>query len=136
MKLESTLRDSAGFLYLAPLINVVLLLMLFFMLSSNFVLRSGVFVDTPTSSGVLPPVDSSHIITVTEGATPRIYFNEKQIKLEELQSILETARVETPEVRHVVIRGDAMAPYGVIITISDLVKQAQLELALATDSDS
>lgn len=81
-------------------------------------------------------METAHIITVTEGVPPRIYFNEKPIKLEEMEVALEEAKEKHPEVRHVVIRGDVMAPFGVIITISDLVKQQKLELALATDSES
>lgn len=132
MKLQSSLRDHAGFLYLAPLINVVLLLMLFFLLSSSFVLRSGISVDTPTSSGSLPPIENAHVITVTRGAAPRIFFNEDEVGLEGLPEAIAAAKTESPNVRHVVIRGDAMAPYGVIIQISDIVKLQKLELALAT----
>ncbi|MEM7014687.1 MAG: biopolymer transporter ExbD [Verrucomicrobiota bacterium] len=132
MKLQSTLRDHAGFLYLAPLINVMLLLLLFFLLSSSFVLRSGISVDTPTSTGSLPPIENAHVITVTRGAAPRVFFNEDEVGLDGLAEAIATAKVGSPNVRHVVIRGDAMSPYGVIIQISDLVKQQKMELALAT----
>ena len=135
MKLETSLHDNAGFLYLAPLINVMLLLMLFFLLSSSFVLRSGISVDVPTSSGSLPPVENAHIITVTRGAAPQIYFNEHEVGLDGLEEKIAEAKIAAPNVRQVVIRGDAMAPYGVIIAISDLVTQQKLELALATISE-
>ena len=35
MKLESTLKDHAGFLYTAPLLDVVLLLLVFFLLTTS-----------------------------------------------------------------------------------------------------
>ena len=135
MKLESSLRDHAGFLYTAPLVDVVLLLLIFFLLGSSFVLKSGILVDVPAAAGSLPPIEAAHVITVTQGSSPTIYFNEHDVTLGDLETRLVESKVSRPDIRHVILRGDRMAPYGVIITISDLVKRQNFELALAAGSE-
>ena len=48
MRLESTLRSRRSFLHLASLIDIVFLLLLFFLLSSDAIVRSGIAVRTPS----------------------------------------------------------------------------------------
>ena len=49
MKLESNLPTGAGLLHVAPLVDVVALLVIFFLLGSGYVMRSGVAIELPTS---------------------------------------------------------------------------------------
>ena len=128
MKLESTLRPNSGLLYAAPLLDVVLLLLVFFLISSNFVVRSGVPVDLPVSSSILPPVENSHVITVLPGSSPRLYLNEREIQLSDLEAALEEAK---PERRHVIIMADRTAAFGVVMRISEMVTARGFDLAYA-----
>jgi len=128
MKLESTLRPNSGLLYAAPLLDVLLLLLVFFLLSSNLVVRSGVPVDLPVSSSILPPVDKSHVITVLPGNAPRIYLNEREIALSDLETYLDEAK---PDRRHVIIMADRTAAFGVVMRISEVVTARGFELAFA-----
>lgn len=129
MKLESTLRDNAGFLYTAPLMDVVLLLLVFFLLGSSFVLKSGVSVTVPTSEASLPPISASHVVTILPGASPELYFNEHKVTLDQLGTFLDEA---SPNVRHVIIRADQMAPHGLVMKVSNIVHSHGLEIAHAT----
>jgi biopolymer transport protein ExbD len=129
MKLESTLRPNSGLLFAAPMLDVILLLLVFFVLSSNFVVKSGVRVDLPVSSSILPPVNSSHIITVLPGSSPRLFFNEREIAFADLEAALDQA---SPERRHVVILADRTAAFGVVMKISELVTSRGFDLAYAT----
>ncbi len=134
MKLESTLRDNAAMLYAAPILDAMLLILIFFLLSSSLVLRSGIPVDIPKSASSLPPAEASHVITVLRGTSPQIYFNEKEIQLDDLADELDQA---SSEARYVIIRADREAAFGAIIDISNIVldKGRGLELAYATKSD-
>ncbi len=129
MKLESTLRPNSGLLFAAPMLDVIILLLVFFVLSSNFVVKSGVPVDLPVSSSILPPVSGSHIITVLPGNSPRIFFNEREIGFADLETALDEA---SPQHRHVVIMADRTAAFGVVMRISELVTTRGYDLAYAT----
>lgn len=111
------------------MLDMVLLLLVFFVLSSNFVVKSGVPVDLPVSSSILPPANGSHVITVLPGASPRLFFNEREIAFADLEAALDEA---TPEHRHVVIMADRTAAFGVVMKISELVTSRGFELAYAT----
>ncbi|MFK5921500.1 MAG: biopolymer transporter ExbD [Verrucomicrobiota bacterium] len=135
MKLESTLPTRANFLYSAPVLDVVLLLLIFFLLGSNFILKSGISVEVPFSNSSLPSIDRSHIITLAPGESSRIFFNEDRVTLDELNERLEK-NAATDKVHQVIIRADQSATFGSVIEISNLVLRHGYDLVYATSSES
>lgn len=131
MKLESTLPARSAPLYTAPLLDAVLLLLVFFLLGSNFILKSGIAVDLPFSDSSLPAVDRSHIVTIVPGEQPRYYFNEERVTLEELDQRLGETLDQT---RQVLLLADARAEYGLVMEVSVLVLKHGYDLAHATGS--
>ena len=129
MKLESTLPRRSGFLHFTPVLDVAILLLIFFLLGSNFVLHSGVSVDLPGSTSRLPPVGESHLITVTAGDPPKIYFNEEPISLSELREKISGE----DGIRSVIIHGDELSTYGLVFEIGNLVLGSGYEVYLATE---
>ena len=129
MKLESNLRSHSGVLHAAPVLDVLLLLLVFFLLGSKFVLRSGVSVELPFASSTLPPVEQSHVITLSAGAVPVIYFDERRITFNELSTALANHAGGN---RHVILKADRLASHGVVMEISDLILSHEYELAVAT----
>lgn len=134
MKLESTLPARANFLYSAPVLDVFLLLLIFFLLGSNFILKSGISVKVPFSDSSLPSIDHSHIITLAPGESLRLYFNEDRVTLEELGEHLEK-NASADKVHQVIIRADQAAAFGSVIEISNLVLQHGYDLVYATSSE-
>lgn len=134
MKLESTLPNRAAFLYSAPVVDVVLLLLIFFLLGSNFILKSGISVEVPFSESSLPPIERSHIITLAPGENLRIYFNEDRVTLDELSEKLEK-NATTDKVHQVIIRADQSAAFGSVIEISNIVLRHGYDLVYATSSE-
>ena len=126
MKLESTLKVRPDFLYLAPLLNVVGLLLLFFLLTSNLVVRSGVRVNLPVGNSSYKSVERNHVVTVTAGEGPSVYLNHEQVALGDLQGKLEAVRKEA---RFVVINADALAPVGLVDRVTEAVLAAGCEAA-------
>jgi len=129
VKLESTLSDRAGMLYTAPLMDVILLLMIFFLFGSNLVLKSGVEVNLPTSSSSLPSAEDAHIITLIPTDTGEFYFNDERVDLARLATRLEEAIKRSDQV---VILGDQAVDYGVVMEIAKLVLNSGFEVSFAT----
>jgi len=129
VKLESTLSDRAGMLYTAPLMDVILLLMIFFLFGSNLVLKSGVEVNLPTSSSSLPSAEDAHIITLIPTETGEFYFNDERVDLARLATRLEEAIKRSDQV---VILGDQAVDYGVVMEIAKLVLNSGFEVSFAT----
>lgn len=132
VKLESTLSDRAGFLYTAPLMDVILLLILFFLFGSNFVLKSGVEVKLPASSSSLPTAEDAHIVTLIPNGTGEFYFNDERVDLETFGARLDEALKRSSEV---VILGDEAVSYGEVMAIARRVLDAGFEVSFATKSE-
>lgn len=129
MKLESTLPDRTGPLYVAPVLNVLLLLLIFFLLGSGFVLRSGVSVQLPVLQSSLPPVSRSHLVTLVPGETPRLYLNESPVTLEELPE-----RLGKPDerIRQVIVLADQSTPFGLVSRVTNVALRAGFQIVYAT----
>lgn len=129
MKLTSNLRLRPDFLYLAPLLNVVMLMMIFFLANSALVVQGGTRVELPVSESTLRPLERAHVLTVTAATEPEIYFNKEKILLADLPARLEAGR-ETS--RHVIINADALVPHGRVTHLQDLIWAAGCQPAVAT----
>ncbi len=134
MKLESTLSDrTGGMLYMAPLMDVVLLLIIFFLFGSNLVLKSGVEVKLPTSSSLLPTAEDAHIVTLVPNGTGEFYFNDERVDLETLGGRLGEALKRSSQV---VILADETVPYGSVMDVARHVLAAGFEVSFATKMEA
>lgn len=132
MKLESTIRVRPDFLYLAPLLNVVLLLMVFFLLNSSLVVRSGYRVDLPVSGSSLKLIERAHIITITAETTPRILLNSEEIAVGDLAAKLVAMKKESPSV---IVNADSTAANGLLWRVVHEVVAAGCYAQIATRTD-
>jgi biopolymer transport protein ExbD len=115
---------------LTPLIDVVLMLVIFFMLTTTFVLSPGVQVDLPQGSSLQKPRESDAIITITKDGA--VYFQDAQVSLETLQAVLQRAKSQQPRLR-VVIKADTLVQHGRVVEVMDIAKLVGIErLAIAT----
>jgi biopolymer transport protein ExbD len=115
---------------LTPLIDVVLMLVIFFMLTTTFVLSPGVQVDLPQGGSLQQARESDAIITITKDAA--VYFQDAQVSLETLQAVLQRAKSQQPGLR-VVIKADTLVQHGRVVEVMDMAKLVGIErLAIAT----
>jgi biopolymer transport protein ExbD len=138
--LTRRLQPLRGLVDLTPIVNVVLLLLCFFLLSSSFVLQPGIKVDPPRSAiGVGTPA-SRLIVAVTlapqkyddKGAPlprdPVLYFNDQIMTLDAFRTALDqlpTSRV-TPSL---VVMADKDVPLDLITSIIDVAHRFPVVIA-------
>lgn len=133
MKLESTLSDRAGMLYTGPLIDVILLLIIFFLFGSNIILKSGVEVKLPASSSVLPTAEDAHIVTLIANDASEFFFNDQRVDVEQLGELIPEAIERSDQV---ILLGDARVPYGVVMDISEVFLKNDFEVIFATQQQA
>ena len=130
MKLVRSAPLAAGPLGLVALLNVVLLLLLFFLLGSSFVLQPGIEVtQLPFSSFNLPPQASARRVTLQPGPPLRIFYQNQRVTLDELGRLL-AAYHGTP--RTIILRADGGTPYESVVAVMNQALQQQYSVALAT----
>lgn len=123
--MEFEVRKKIGtHLNIAPLIDVVFLLLIFFMLSSHFVTQSGIKITLPeASTGKLHP-EQDLIIFITKDN--RLYLNEERVTLDDLLDKLRI-KVEEAEKKTVIIKADEKIDLGLAVKVMDIAKQAEAE---------
>ena len=127
-KLESGLRQ----IDLAPLIDVIFQLLIFFMLSSSFTFQSGINVKLPkaVTSDVIK--EENLIVTITSENVA--YLNEKVITLKELGDSL---KKEADKQRPLLIKADRRASVGRVVDVWDLCRNAGIEkINIATNNNN
>lgn len=129
MKLESNLPKQSPWLYTAPLLNTILLLLVCFLFSSGFVVQSGVTVEHPQSNSRLTGFDRAHIITVPAGMDNTLYFDGIRTTTGELRDKLKANREGE---RRAIIHADKQAPFGRVIEIGNIALDLGYEIAHST----
>jgi biopolymer transport protein ExbD len=129
VKLESQMALTPRFLHLVPFLGVVMILLTFYLLGSSVVMQSGIRVQPAASSSLLEPMPHAHIITVTAGTTPRVYWNDKPVTFLELEKSLGDGRGKS---RQVLVRADELAAYGLVVRVSELAFQHGYDVVHAT----
>lgn len=106
---------------LTPLIDVVLLLLIFFMVSTSFIDETRLRIDLPEASAETGPADSSGL-EVAVNAEGRFAVDGRELvnpRPETLRRALEEI-TEGDRERAVVIRADARAPHQAVVTVMDV----------------
>ncbi len=130
MKLTRTSQISFGWLYIFPLLDIIFLLIFFFLLSSNFVLQPGISVTVPFSRFTLGPQPNPQIISITGGPNPAIYLRDQKVTLDELGPALALTKKEG---RSIVIKADRLASYDLVMKVTNAALEHGItSIALAT----
>jgi biopolymer transport protein ExbD len=132
LKLTRTLKFNPALFGVIPLINVIFLVVLFFTLSSRFVLQPGMAVTLPASSFTLGPRVDAQIVSVTAGPVPVIYHRDQRVTIDDLRQRLADTKVRE---RSLIIKADKNTPYDLVVRITDEALKLGFSVILATDSE-
>ncbi|MEJ2666952.1 MAG: biopolymer transporter ExbD [Deinococcales bacterium] len=127
---RSRLRASPS-IDLTPMVDVVFLLVIFFMVSTTFItMESGLPVDLPSAQTAVTEPSTLPTVTITKDEA--IYVGGTQVTQAQ---VIDAVRRQMASSGYttVVLRADASVPHGVVVTVMDLIKQAGAKrLAIAT----
>ncbi|MCK4423769.1 MAG: biopolymer transporter ExbD [Candidatus Omnitrophica bacterium] len=111
-------------LNIAPLIDIVFLLLIFFMLSSHFVTQPGLKITLPTAVTAKLHSEEDIIVFITEDN--KLILNGKEVVLDKLRAELEIKLVSAKK-KTVVIKADEKVDLGLAVKVMDRAKQAKAE---------
>ena len=132
MNFSSGRRRPPLILELTPLIDVVFLLLIFFMVSTTFVQEpSALEVDLPqsSSSALVPEGSDTEIFLAADG---RLLFDGAELERDELAKKLRSIAQQDPTTQ-VVVRGDKAVAYQELIDLMSVAQEEGLsQFSLAT----
>jgi len=112
-------RREATLINLTSLIDVVFLLLIFFMVSTSFALIRGIKVDLPTTTTPQEEIEQRIVISITKEG--KIYLDKTQISKTELVKTLKRQIGKKKSL--VVINADKDTRHGMVVEVMDLAKQ-------------
>lgn len=133
MKFESETKLLTAFNY-SSLTDIVMLLLIFFLLTSQFVITTGVQVKLPKSETSETINENQFIVTITK--TNDIYFGSERISLSELaDKILKSP--EQQREKNLVIKADKEVPIEILIKVIDIAKSSGVnKFTIATEKEN
>jgi biopolymer transport protein ExbD len=116
---------------MTSMLDIVFIMLIFFIVTSSFVKESGVEVNRPQASNSESQKSATVFIAVT--AQNEIYIDKRVVDKERVQATLESLVTEQPN-PSVVIQADKFAFNGTVVGVMDAVKGAGIsKIALATE---
>lgn len=128
-------RRLASAVDLTPLIDIIFQLVLFFMVSTQFVSSPGIEVDLPRSSAdtILKERDDLKVWVRSDGS---VYLNEAPISGGALRDALSEAARRDPNTM-IIIKADKNVDHGTVVRVMDTARALGLSrLAIATEANT
>jgi biopolymer transport protein ExbD len=103
------------------MIDVVFQLVVFFMVSSTFVLTPGINLDLPESSSAEPVVMTRTVVTVV--SEQEVFLNDEQLDFEGLDSALAELAAAEESPQSMVVEANEDVSYRTMVRVLDLLRR-------------
>jgi len=115
-------HETAGSeINISPLIDVVFILLIFFIVTTVFIEETGVNVNKPRAASAEDLEKQAILLAVT--ANGQVYQGGRSIGVDGVRTVV-AAMLEGDEAMPVIIQGDAAANHGLIVKVIDAAKLA------------
>jgi len=116
---------------MTSMLDIVFIMLIFFIVTSSFVKESGIEVNRPQASAATNQDDAGIFIAIT--ADNDIYIDKRVVDKERVRATLEQLLIEQPNTS-LVIQADEFAFNGTVVSVMDSAKGAGItSIALATE---
>ena len=131
MKLQRRTSHIMRDLNLVPLIDVLLVVLFFYMIISPMMSR-GLDVNLPKSESNTVKPEDRIVLTVTRNQ--ELFVETERVNISNLKEVLDSIRKTKPQI-NIYLRADRDAPYGAVVQVMDVVKRAGIDkLGMVTEA--
>ncbi len=130
MKLDRSYHFHLALFGIMPLLNVLLLVLVFYVLGSKFTLTPGVQVSLPVTSFALGTQHNAEIVSITGGPVSAIYHRDREVTMSELRARL--SENQSTE-KWLIIKADTGTPAGIVAAVTDEALRRSYSVILAGD---
>ena len=106
---------------LTPMLDIVFIMLIFFIVTAVFVKEAGVKVDKPSAVNAEPQKRVSILVAIT--ANNKVWVNRKEVEVKSVRSIIEKLHSENPK-GTVAIQADEKAKAGLTLEVMAAVRLA------------
>ena len=125
------LHDEGAQINLAPLIDIMFILLIFFIVTATFIKEAGIDVDKPAAATAVVQEKASILVAID--ANDNIWINRRQVDIRSVRSIIERLHAENPK-GTVVIQADKESRNDALVQVMDASRRAGVyDIALAAN---
>ena len=117
MRLTRTQRSSPFLLQIVPLLDILFVVLVFFVLTATFVSQPGITVEPPTANFTVEPSLNSQIISIVGSSQPRIFFRDRLVSEAQLASLLNNKK---DSLSTLIIKADRSVAYEQVMSVTNL----------------
>ncbi len=114
-------EDNADPINLTPLIDMVFILLIFFLVTASFIRESAVTIRRPQAATAEPQPGAELIVTIT--ADEQIWLNDAVVDIRRLRARLDELKLASAK-RSVIILADQKTSTGLLVNTMDQLRQA------------
>ncbi|MGM0525164.1 ExbD/TolR family protein [Idiomarina seosinensis] len=116
---------------MTPMLDVVFIMLIFFIVTASFVKESGIDVNRPDAATAVQKDRANILVAISEGN--EVWINKRQIDIRAVQANIERLYAENPQ-GSVVIQADEQANTKTLIEVMDAARSAGVfDVSVATD---
>lgn len=118
---------------MTPMIDIVFLLLIFFLLTTNFITQEGINVNLPQAKSASPQTQEEITIYITrEGC---VFLKNEEVNEAQLYKLLKSL-IGDDSGKYVTIKADNQVVLNAVVKVMDIVKSSGAErLCIATERD-
>lgn len=109
---------------ITPMLDVVFIMLIFFIVTTSFVKETGVSINRPSSSQAKKVTKGNILIAIKESG--EIWINKRKVDIRAVRSVVEKMHAENPEGSAVII-ADRGSRTGDLVIVMDQIKAAKVE---------
>ena len=113
--------DEAEEINMTPMLDIVFIMLIFFIVTAVFVKESGVEIAKPDAASAVHKPQTAVIIGITDA--DQVWVNRKKVEIKALRTVLERLLAENPR-GEVVIQADREAKSGLTMQVMEAARQA------------
>ena len=129
--LVSQTEEDEGTIDITPMLDVVFIMLIFFIVTATFIKEAGIDVDKPAAATAVVQEKASILIAID--ANDQIWINRRQVDIRSVRSIIERLHAENPK-GTVVIQADKESKNDALVQVMDASRRAGVyDIALAAN---
>lgn len=123
--------DESG-VDITPMLDVVFIMLIFFIVTATFIKEAGIDVDKPEAATAVVQEKASILVAID--AKDQVWINRRQVDLRSVRPIIERLHAENPK-GTVVIQADRESRNDTLVRVMDASRRAGVyDIALAADA--
>ena len=114
--------DQTSEVDMTPMLDIVFIMLIFFIVTTSFIKESGIEIDRPNKSGT-PPLPVSNTIVIQINGLEDVFFASRLILQDTVQANTQMALSKNPKV-NILVKVAESAGSGILVDVVDQVKLA------------